>query len=150
MAKAKDSTFVDANKLFFIGRVRSDDNLDLWHQDLEFEIEILKNDFRHQIVVDRVHKYRRSESRPTCFLHFSRDNQLEKILENILTSYALVKKYNLEMDNEMIQHDLQDLMNRVIDNVMKRLLYAEPNFKAKICKIRDIDTQLELDIKWLE
>ena len=133
---------VKPDQLVSMPSIKFDPTLQLWDQKLRFDF-ILPRKFsdpvKVQILLDRVHKFKRSLSKPVAYFHVSNINTLLEIAAQSLSCAIIL---SLIHKNPLTSSDVIAGINSAIELLIPRVYDLVHTFAPKV---RDKKYQVSLD-----
>ncbi|MBR2138152.1 MAG: sigma-70 family RNA polymerase sigma factor [Bacilli bacterium] len=129
-------------KLDFINKKGELKHVKFWMDKQTYEMlfdESINEEIRHQYLVDEYHEYERERYYNRKFVSF--DSEMAEALDLIedSTSISSEDRYEMELNNKLIQDALKKLTPR--QQEMVRLLYWEGKSQKDLCEIYGVSKQ---------
>ena len=129
-------------KLDFVNKKGKLKHVNFWMDKQAYEMlfdESISEERRHQYLVDEYHEYERERYHNRKFVSF--DSEMAESLDLVedSTSISSEDRYEIELNNKIIQVALKKLTQR--QQAMVRLLYWEGKSQKDLCEIYGISKQ---------
>lgn len=134
MNEEKKEEYKIKNILEILKPVEAEPTLELFDQFIKIQF-ILKDPLSVQVVLDRIHKIAKYQSKPLGYLHFSSYMQLLELAKQFLTTatvMALVSQRNFEAGDFVISNSLDNAFLTIKTDAMRLVKICLEEIRKRI------------------